>query len=74
MLQGVHVPAHALFDIQIKRLHEYKRQLLNVLSVIWRYRELKGMSDDERADGIPSLLLNMYSIAIHPVLDLACVY
>jgi len=54
---GVHVPTNALFDIQIKRLHEYKRQLLNILSVIWRYRELKGMSDDERADGASLLSL-----------------
>lgn len=50
---GLKVPTHALFDIQIKRLHEYKRQLLNVLSVIWRYRQLKGMTDEERADGPP---------------------
>jgi glycogen phosphorylase len=31
------IPTHALFDVQVKRIHEYKRQLLNVLHVITRY-------------------------------------
>jgi len=38
----------ALIDIQIKRIHEYKRQLLNCLYVIHRYQELKQMSPAER--------------------------
>ena len=34
------VPADSLFDVQIKRIHEYKRQLLNVLHVVTRYQEI----------------------------------
>lgn len=35
------VNSAALFDVQVKRLHEYKRQLLNILSVIHRYNTIK---------------------------------
>lgn len=37
-----------MFDIQIKRLHEYKRQTLNILGVIHRWLELKAMTPEER--------------------------
>ncbi|NBW26243.1 MAG: glycogen phosphorylase, partial [Betaproteobacteria bacterium] len=37
---GLAVPVHAMFDIQVKRIHEYKRQLLNVLHVIARYQRI----------------------------------
>lgn len=37
---GVSVPTDSLYDVQVKRLHEYKRQLLNVLSVVIRYQQL----------------------------------
>ncbi len=38
---GVTVPTDALFDVQVKRIHEYKRQLLNVLHVIHLYCRIK---------------------------------
>lgn len=38
---GKHLDTHSLFDVQIKRLHEYKRQLLNVLNIIGLYLDLK---------------------------------
>eukprot|EP00475_Leptophrys_vorax_P027909 TRINITY_DN3994_c0_g2_i1.p1 TRINITY_DN3994_c0_g2~~TRINITY_DN3994_c0_g2_i1.p1 ORF type:complete len:951 (-),score=146.12 TRINITY_DN3994_c0_g2_i1:350-3202(-) len=37
-----------MFDIQVKRIHEYKRQLLNILGVVYRYKKMKEMSADER--------------------------
>ncbi|WP_147200155.1 glycogen phosphorylase [Pantoea sp. MBD-2R] len=39
------IDPHALFDVQIKRIHEYKRQLLNVLHVITRYNRIKADPD-----------------------------
>ncbi len=39
--EGVKVDADSLFDIQIKRLHEYKRQQMNVLYIIHQYLEIK---------------------------------
>ncbi len=38
---GVHFPLDALFDVQVKRIHEYKRQLLNALHVIHLYDRIK---------------------------------
>ena len=39
--QGVELDPGSLFDVQIKRIHEYKRQLLNVLHVVTRYNRLR---------------------------------
>lgn len=45
---GVSIDPNSLFDIQVKRIHEYKRQLLNILGAIYRYKKLKEMSPEER--------------------------
>ena len=37
---GYQVSPDSLFDVQVKRIHEYKRQLLNVLHVVWRYQSI----------------------------------
>jgi starch phosphorylase len=42
---GVRVRHDALYDVQIKRLHEYKRQLLNILQVVMRYQRLRHEPD-----------------------------
>ncbi|CAI7920425.1 unnamed protein product [Closterium sp. NIES-53] len=56
-LTGVKVSTEALFDIQVKRIHEYKRQLLNVLSVIHRYEEIKRMSSEDKCRVVPRVVL-----------------
>lgn len=38
---GIAIDTNSIFDVQVKRMHEYKRQLLNVLKIISFYRELK---------------------------------
>ncbi len=44
---GVNVDPNSLFDIQVKRLHEYKRQLLNVLQILYMYNKIKANPDGE---------------------------
>ena len=45
---GVEIDENSVFDIQIKRLHEYKRQQLNALYIIYKYLEIKGGKKPER--------------------------
>ncbi len=47
---GVAVDPSAMFDVQIKRIHEYKRQLLNALHIVARYQAIQ---DDPDADWLP---------------------
>ena len=44
---GIDVDPNSIFDVQVKRLHEYKRQLLNILHVMYLYNELKEHPDME---------------------------
>ncbi len=49
-LCGVRLDPESMYDVQIKRLHEYKRQLLNIMHVIHLYRTIKA---DPTADMLP---------------------
>lgn len=44
-LIGINVDVHSLFDVQVKRIHEYKRQLLNLLHVLSRYQRILDNPD-----------------------------
>uniref|UniRef100_A0A0E0KJ81 Alpha-1,4 glucan phosphorylase n=1 Tax=Oryza punctata TaxID=4537 RepID=A0A0E0KJ81_ORYPU len=45
---GYIVSPDAMFDVQVKRIHEYKRQLLNILGIVYRYKKMKEMSAKDR--------------------------
>ena len=47
---GIDVDPRSIFDVQVKRLHEYKRQLMNILHVIYLYNQLK---DNPGIDMVP---------------------
>ena len=47
---GIDVDPRSIFDVQVKRLHEYKRQLLNILHVMYLYNQLK---DNPNMDMVP---------------------
>ncbi|KAI3954299.1 hypothetical protein MKW92_043768 [Papaver armeniacum] len=47
---GYSVSPDAMFDVQVKRIHEYKRQLLNILGIVYRYKKMKEMSAKERKE------------------------
>lgn len=54
---GVSIDPNSLFDIQVKRIHEYKRQLMNILGAIYRYKKLKEMSTEERKKTTPRTIM-----------------
>eukprot|EP00803_Ostreobium_quekettii_P001464 evm.model.scf_1283.3 EVM.evm.TU.scf_1283.3 scf_1283:33890-45391(+) len=54
---GVKAPKNAMLDMQVKRIHEYKRQLLNILGVIYRYDQMKKMSPEERKSVVPRVCI-----------------
>lgn len=56
-LTGVSIDPNSLFDIQVKRIHEYKRQLLNILGAVYRYKKLKEMSPDDRSKTTPRTIM-----------------
>lgn len=47
---GFDIPVDSLFDIQVKRIHEYKRQMMNILYVIHRYLNILETPQHERAN------------------------
>ena len=51
---GIEVDVDSLFDVQVKRIHEYKRQLLNLLYVVTRYRRIR---ENPRADMVPRTVI-----------------
>lgn len=47
---GIDVNLNSIFDVQVKRLHEYKRQILNILHIIYLYNRIKA---DPKLDFVP---------------------
>src|SRR6202035_1389786 len=51
---GVEISIDSLFDVQVKRIHEYKRQLLNLLYVVTRYQRIR---ENPNADVVPRTVI-----------------
>ncbi|KAJ6810922.1 glycogen phosphorylase 1-like isoform X1 [Iris pallida] len=54
---GMKISPDAMFDVQIKRIHEYKRQLLNILGIIHRYDCIKNMNQSDRRKVVPRVCI-----------------
>lgn len=54
---GIVIPLDSLYDVMVKRLHEYKRQLMNVLYVIHRYFQIKATPAHERSKFAPRVTM-----------------
>ena len=54
---GVELMVDAIFDMQVKRIHEYKRQLLNVLSIVHRYAVIASSSERQRREIPPRVCI-----------------
>merc|ERR1712060_114706 len=55
---GILIPLDALYDVQVKRIHEYKRQLMNILYVIHRYLTIKDTPKaDREAKFVPRVIM-----------------
>lgn len=53
----IRVDPTALFDVQVKRIHEYKRQFMNILQVIYRYMSLKSMNKEQIENCVPRVII-----------------
>ncbi|XP_004295557.1 PREDICTED: glycogen phosphorylase 1-like [Fragaria vesca subsp. vesca] len=56
-MSGVKVSLDAMFDVQTKRIHEYKRQLLNILGIIHRYDCIKNMDKSQQSKVVPRVCI-----------------
>ncbi|KAK9859846.1 hypothetical protein WJX84_005863 [Apatococcus fuscideae] len=56
-MTGVKLQPEAMLDIQVKRIHEYKRQLLNILGAIHRYNRIRHMSAEEKKQVVPRVIM-----------------
>jgi starch phosphorylase len=54
---GIEISTDALFDVQVKRMHEYKRQLLNALYCIHRYKWILSLSAEEKKHVVPRVII-----------------
>lgn len=54
---GIEISPNVLFDVLVKRIHEYKRQLMDILYVVHRYLWIKEMKPEDRKNVVPRAIL-----------------
>ena len=54
---NIEIDTNSMFDVQIKRIHEYKRQFMNILYVIYRYLWIKKLKPEERIKVVPRTVM-----------------